>query len=108
MSIRDNFKKGYLEMLILILLDKEDMYGYQMSQSIIERGGGDIKIPEGSMYPTLHKLQDRKMISSYEKQVGKRQKRVYYHIEEEGRLYLNQMKEEFYIVNNCIIKILEY
>lgn len=108
MNIRDTFKKGYVEMLLLVLLENEDMYGYQISQTIIARGGGYIKIPEGSMYPTLYKLQDKNMISSYEKQVGRRLRRVYYHIEEEGLKYLQELKKEYYAVNDCICKILEY
>ena len=53
MNIRDNFKKGYVEMLILNFLSEKDLYGYEMTQLVIERGGGYIKIPEGSLYPTL-------------------------------------------------------
>lgn len=74
MNIRDNFKKGYVEMLILNFLSEKDLYGYEMTQLVIERGGGYIKIPEGSLYPTLYKLEDKHMISSYQKQVGKRTK----------------------------------
>ena len=40
MNIRDNFKKGYVEMLILNFLSEKDLYGYEMTQLVIERGGG--------------------------------------------------------------------
>ncbi len=64
MYIKDNFKKGSVEMLLLSLLAEQDLYGYQMTQLITERGGGYIKVPEGSMYPTLYKLEDRKYANS--------------------------------------------
>ncbi|MFQ7312524.1 MAG: PadR family transcriptional regulator [Sellimonas sp.] len=108
MNIKDNFKKGSVEMLVLKLLAEDDLYGYQMTQMIIERGGGYIKIPEGSLYPTLYKLEDKGYISSYEKLVGKRMRRIYYHLEENGRAYLEKLIQEYHAVNQCIIKILNY
>ena len=108
MNIRNNFKKGYVEMLLLKLLSERDLYGYEMTQLIVERGGGYIKIPEGSLYPTLYKIEDKGYISSYQKQVGKRLKRIYYHIEESGLQYLTQLIKEYYAVNECVTKIIEY
>ena len=108
MNIRDNFKKGYVEMLLLKLLSERDLYGYEMTQLIVDRGGGYIKIPEGSLYPTLYKIEDKGYISSYQKQVGKRLKRIYYHLEESGRQYLTQLIKEYYSVNECVTKIIEY
>ncbi len=108
MTIKDTFKKGYVELLILKLLSDADLYGYEMTQLIVERGDGYIKVPEGSLYPTLYKLEDKKLISSYEKQVGKRMRRVYYHIEQTGLDRLKELIKEYYSVNECITKIIEY
>ena len=61
MRTQNNFKKGALEMLLLhILNEKADCYGYQLSQLIQTLSDG---------------------ITDYKKQVGKRLVRVYYHIE---------------------------
>lgn len=108
MDIKNSFKKGCVEMLLLAVLENEDMYGYQISQTILSRGGDYLKIPEGSMYPTLYKLQDKGMVSSYEQQAGKRLKRIYYHIEKPGLEYLKELKKEYYIVNESIMKFLKY
>lgn len=107
MTIKDNFKKGYVELLILKLLSENDLYGYEMTQLITKRGDGYIKVPEGSLYPTLYKLEDNKLISSYEKVVGRRMRRVYYHIEQTGLDRLEELIKEYYAVNNCIKKIIE-
>lgn len=106
-SIKDNFKKGSVEMLLLKLLSEQDMYGYEMTQAISERGQY-IKVPEGSLYPTLYKLQDKGYITAYEKQIGKRMKRIYYHLNDTGKQYLEEMIAEYYAVTRCIMKILEY
>lgn len=95
-------------MMILSLLEQEDLYGYEISLKIEDIGGGYITIPEGSLYPTLYKLQDKGLISSYRKSAGKRLTRIYYHIEDSGIEYLNELKNEFYAVNETIHKIISY
>lgn len=77
MSVRDSFKKGSLEMLILVLLQGGDKYGYEISQTIGDRSSSVITMPEGSLYPTLYRLEKEKCITSYKKLVGERRTRVY-------------------------------
>lgn len=108
MQSKSNFKKGSVEMLLLHVLSEGDCYGYQLTQLINERSDEIIFIPEGSMYPTLYKLLDKKYITDYEKQVGKRLKRVYYHLEQKGRNYLADLIEDYYEVNNGIQKVLNF
>ena len=84
-SAKDNFKKGAVEMLLLTMLCEEDMYGYQMAQLVKKRSKGEITIPEGSMYPTLYRLMSKGYITDHQSTSGRRQLRVYYHIEQIGR-----------------------
>ena len=58
-------KKSFykIEMLFLKVLEQEDCYGYQLTQSIQDITNGQIKIAEGTMYPILYKLQDKGYIS---------------------------------------------
>ena len=48
------------------------------------------------MYPILYRLTEQKYISFYEEKVGKRQTRIYYHLEEAGKEYLNQLISLYY------------
>lgn len=97
MGIRDNFKKGFVEMLLLSLLADGDQYGYQLSQEIEQRSGGAIQIPEGSLYPTMYKLEDEGYVSGQKIQVGKRMSRVYYHLTPSGHTRLDMLLEEYQI-----------
>lgn len=106
-NIRDNFKKGCVELLLLSLLSEDDMYGYQMTQMIMKRSDDFLRVSEGTMYPSLHKLEEKKYISSYEKQVGKRMKRVYYHIEPEGRTHLLELIQEYRDTTRYIFRVIE-
>ena len=71
MGISENLKKGTSEMLILFLLEKEDMYGYQLAQELRERSEGYFVMPEGSLYPTLYRLIEKGVIQTDRKSLGK-------------------------------------
>ena len=90
-----NLKKAVVEMLILKLLSEDDMYGYQITQEIKKRSSGLFTLLEGSMYPILYRLTDSHCISFYEKQAGKRQRRIYYHLEPLGFDRLQNMLTEY-------------
>lgn len=107
MSVRDSFKKGSLEMLILVLLQGGDKYGYEISQTIGDRSSSVITMPEGSLYPTLYRLEKEKCITSYKKLVGERRTRVYYHMEPLGEKRLHTLVYEYNVVNNAIQKLLK-
>ncbi len=94
-NLSTNLKKATIEMLLLKLLSEEDMYGYQMSQELKKRSNGQYTVLEGSMYPILYRLTDQNHISFFEKKVGRRQTRVYYHLEESGARYFQELQESF-------------
>jgi PadR family transcriptional regulator PadR len=105
MGIRENLKRGTVEMLILFLLSKRDMYGYELSKELSEKSGGLYEIQEGSMYPTLYRLIEKKYISDYKELIGKRRTRVYYHVEDLGLQYLKEIVQEYDSLNQGIEKI---
>ena len=106
-NFKNNFKKGATALLILTFLQEGDMYGYQISQTLLERSDGEFSIPEGSLYPALYKLIDNGYISNHREQAGKRLTRVYYHLEDSGREYLQQLMSDYLSIKNSIEKILD-
>lgn len=108
MQAKDNLKKGSLEMLVLKLLSIHDCYGYQLTQILKKLSNGVISVPSGSLYPALYKLLDNNYISEYSVKVGKRQERIYYHLEEKGKLYLEEQVESYRLFTLMIENILQY
>lgn len=94
-NLISNYKKATIEMMLLKLLSEQDMYGYQLSQELKKRSNQHYTILEGSMYPILYRLTDEQYISFYEKKVGVRQTRVYYHLEDSGRSYYNGLLQSY-------------
>lgn len=107
MSLSVGIKRGTIELLLLTLLEKEDMYGYQLAQELDSRSNGAYSLQESSMYPTLYRMMDKKLISDRQEKVGKRRIRVYYHIEEAGREHLKALRKEYLTITGGILRILE-
>ena len=105
---KHNFNKGSLEMLMLHILQESDCYGYDIAQNIPERSEGRITVLEGSMCPILYRLEEAGFITQYEKLVGKRRTRVYYHLEEAGKAQLQSLLNDYNEVRTGIDMILEY
>ena len=92
---QNTFRRGIMSLVLLSLLRKEDMYGYQLVQETKQLSGGRIQTQEGSLYPVLYKLQEKGYISDRKVLVGKRMTRVYYHLEPAGLEYLRTITEEY-------------
>lgn len=103
---RSNFKMGTVELLVLYLLEKQDLYGYEITSLIEKLSEGKVIVTESTLYPTLYKCLDKKYISDREVPIGKRRMRVYYHLEEEGRQRLADLLEDYNEITLGIAKIL--
>ena len=104
---RSSFKMGTVEMLVLYLLAKKDLYGYQLTSLINELSEGDVPMLESTLYPTVYKLREKNYISEREVTIGKRRIRVYYHLEEAGRQRLADLLEDYRRITQGIQKILQ-
>lgn len=103
MGISESFKRGTIEIMLLTILEKEDMYGYQMCKELEQKSKGLFVLQEGSLYPTLYRMMDRGYISDRIELVGKRRTRVYYHLEDSGKEYLADIKKEYFSLNRGIM-----
>ena len=65
------FQRGVMALILLSLLRREDMYGYQLVQEIERCSGGQLKTQEGSLYPVLYRLQEQGLISDRKVLVGR-------------------------------------
>ena len=102
---QNNFQRGVMSLVILALLKREDMYGYQLVQETEKSSGGRLMTQEGSLYPVLYKLLDQGLISDRKVQVGKRMTRVYYHLEPAGEERLKELFREYEQIMQGVLRI---
>ena len=103
---QNSFRRGVMSLVILSLLKREDMYGYQLVQETERISGGRITTQEGSLYPVLYKLLDQGLISDKKVLVGKRMTRVYYHLEPAGEQRLQELIREYEEVTQGVFQII--
>ena len=86
-------KKGILEILVLQLLLKEKMYGYQMILCMKEKSQGMFEMKEGTLYPILYRLEDDGLVESqWSVPQNKETSRKYYCLTEKGKEQLKALK----------------
>jgi len=85
------FKKGVLELCVLVLLNKQDCYGYELVQKISQK----IDISEGSAYPLLRRLTKEGYFTTYLRESTEGPPRKYYKLTAEGKKYLETLLQEW-------------
>ena len=85
---------GSSTLLVLTLLEKEDMYGYQMITELSRRSNDTFQMKEGTLYPVLKKLENSGYVTAYEAEANGRT-RKYYHITQKGLKQLAREAEEW-------------
>lgn len=92
---KNYFMNGITDLLILSLLDGKDRYMYEIVKCIEDFSGGVLSISQNTVYAAAYKLGNDGRISEYSKLVGKRRTRVYYRLEEDGRAYLEELRDSY-------------
>ncbi|HEX7079646.1 MAG TPA: helix-turn-helix transcriptional regulator [Gammaproteobacteria bacterium] len=92
---------GVPELLVLRLLVRREMYGYELVKSIRAATGYAISLGEGVVYPALYSLEERGALKARRKVVNGRS-RVYYALTARGRKRLEHLTEEWERVSGGI------
>jgi transcriptional regulator len=69
--------KGHLDLLLLAALQPESGHGYAIAERLRARSDGAFDLPEGTLYPALHRLEHSGLLASRWSEVNGRRRRVY-------------------------------
>jgi PadR family transcriptional regulator PadR len=72
-----DFLNGVPELLLLRLLARQPMHGYELVQAIKLQSDAALEFGEGCIYPILHRLEREKLLSSRREAVGGRSRVIY-------------------------------
>ena len=88
-------KKGSAEFLILALLEHQSRHGYELSKLIESRSKGTLKFNVSSLYPLLHRMEERGWIlGQWVERSGDRRRR-YYAITRDGKKILAAQRDSW-------------
>ena len=105
MQLNKEVLKGYIDILIVSILEKKDCYGYEIAKQVRERSEFELK--EGTMYLALKRMESKNLIKSYysnEQSSGGRRK--YYNLTNEGKDFLEIKKQEWRFIKKVMNQFL--
>lgn len=97
------FKKGVLELIVLMTVTNKDMYGYELVSEVSKI----IDVNEGTIYPLLKRLTNEHYFETYLKESTEGPPRKYYHLTASGIIYKNNLKDEWKEFNQRVNKFIE-
>ena len=99
--------KGTLSLLILSLLSRRPMYGYELVFTVRQETDSAFEWKAGSLYPSLHNLEKHGLVSSeWKGEPGQRQ-RKYYLLTEAGKTVLTEKRDTWTTMVWAVNTILE-
>jgi DNA-binding PadR family transcriptional regulator len=69
--------KGHLDLLLMSVLAAGPAHGYAIISSVRERSEGTFDLPEGTIYPALHRLEETGLLGSSWADAAGRKRRIY-------------------------------
>lgn len=98
--------QGTLELLVLRLLNSGAMNGWDIMQRIQLVSGDVLSVTPGALYPALHRLEDRGLISAVWDTSENNRKAKYYALTKDGRKQLEAQRKQWERFSNAVALIL--
>lgn len=106
MKVNKELLKGSTTILILSLLERKAMYGYEMIKEIEIKSGGVFSFKEGTLYPILHSLENEGLVEAFWSEEEGTRKRKYYKITGKGSGQLKEKQEEWKTFRSAVEKVM--
>ena len=87
--------KGHLDLLLLSVLVDGPAHGYAIIADLRKRSAQEFSLPEGTVYPALHRLEEAGLLRSYWAEQAGRRRRLY-ELTARGASVLNELRSEWH------------
>lgn len=92
---RSQLLKGTTPLLVLAVLSDGELYGYEIARCIRERSAGALAPGEGTIYPTLHRLEHEGLVAAEWREGDAGPRRRYYSLTKSGLAALASHQEQW-------------
>ena len=99
--------QGTLDMLILRTLQSGSQHGYGISQAIRAQSAEVLQVETGSLYPALHRLEERGWVKSEWGQSDANQRAKYYRLTAEGKRQLLRERDRWSQLVEAVARIMK-
>jgi len=99
--------QGTLDMLILKVLAREPRHGYAIAQDIGRMSRALLQVPQGSLYPALHRLENRGLLAATWAETDTGRAAKVYRLTRQGRSRLEREVADWRRLSEAIRLILQ-
>lgn len=103
--MRGDLLRGHLDGLLLAVLVAGPGHGYELSQRLAQRSDGVLGVPEGSLYPALHRLERGGLVESAWSSGDGRRRRIY-RLTAAGRRAARESRDEWRAFSAVVDRVL--
>jgi PadR family transcriptional regulator PadR len=97
--------KGHLDPMILAIVGVGPAHGYAVIEQLRQRSGGVFDLPEGTVYPALHRLESEGLLASAWQTASGRRRRVYT-LTRRGRAALGERRSDWHLFAQAVEGVL--
>lgn len=95
MRFEKELLKGVAPVVVLEILSRGKMYGYELSEAVEQRSEGILTLGRGTLYPLLYNLEAKGLVVAEWDATTSKRKRRYYSITDKGKGELASKKEQW-------------
>jgi DNA-binding PadR family transcriptional regulator len=88
------------------VLNRTPAHGYAVIQELRRRSEGTFDLPEGSVYPTLHRLEREGLLASRWSSEARRRRRIY-RLTRKGKAALERERTEWLLLARAVAAVIE-
>jgi transcriptional regulator len=101
-----DFRHGAIELLLLKALSWGPQHGFSVARWIQDTADDVLRLEEGSMYPTLHRMEDKGLIKATWGTSENNRRAKFYELTAEGRTHLTQDSRAWWRYADAVGKVL--
>jgi PadR family transcriptional regulator, regulatory protein PadR len=106
MNIDRELLKGSISLLLLNLLSRGDMYGYEIIQEASRRSAQTFEFKEGTLYPALHQLEKKGHVKADWRTGDNGRERKYYALTAAGKKAAKDSEQQWQFLSNAVNSVL--
>ena len=103
--MRSERLKGHLDLLLMSVLSRGPGHGYEVISRLRDRSGGAFELPEGTVYPARHRLEEAGLLASAWEVVAGRRRRIY-RLTFAGEAALAEQSEQWCEFSGSVARVL--
>ncbi len=105
-KLRKQTLDGNVETLLLAILQSGPSYGYAIVKELDKRAEGILRLGEGTIYPVLHRLEGKKLITARWARAENGRQRKYYRLTPKGRRALADNRVQWQMLTEVMEKVI--